>query len=67
VEDQLRQKGREDWLILGDRNSRLFYSAIKAWNSTNNIQHLIDDKGNHITKLEEIKVMAPKCYEALFN
>jgi len=43
-EEQLRQKSRETWLKLGDRNTKFFYSAIKVRQHRNQIKQIINKK-----------------------
>ncbi|XP_020250141.1 uncharacterized protein LOC109827547 [Asparagus officinalis] len=66
-EDEMRQKSRQSWLQQGDRNTQFFYNAIKQRISMNSIRQLIDKDGSPISSIDQIKVMAPKFYEGLFN
>lgn len=40
------QKSRDQWLVLGDRNSKFFHSSIKTGRSRKHITKLKDDDGN---------------------
>ena len=65
-EDQWRQKIRESWMQLGDKNTKFFYSVVKAKNARNHISELISEEGI-ATDLNSIKLVAPLYYEKLFN
>jgi len=65
-EDQRRQKSRESWMHLGDKNTKIFYSVVKVKNARNHISQLIS-KGITTTNLNSIKLSAPLYYEKLFN
>ncbi|XP_020259351.1 uncharacterized protein LOC109835749 [Asparagus officinalis] len=66
-EMELRQKSRQLWLQQGDRNSVFFYNSIKHRISTNSIRYLIDQNGSPTSSVENMKLVAPKFYEELFN
>jgi len=44
-----------------------FYSAVKARQARNQISHLINDKGEVLSKLSIIKDLASSFYEKLFH
>jgi len=52
---------------LGDRNTKFFYSIVKAKQSRNHIYHLITEEGKVVTDMNLIKDLAPTYYENLFN
>ena len=62
-EGMFRQKSRESCLHLGDKNSKFFHSVVKVKTTKNHISSLISDNGTPVTKLEELKVMAPNIIE----
>ena len=66
-EDQWRQKSRESWMQLGDKNTKFFYTVVKAKNARNHISKLISEEGIATTDLNSIKLVAPLYYEKLFN
>jgi len=66
-EDQAKQKSREGWLQLGDRNSHFFYAATKARTSRNSIRHLITETGALMSDTEAIKALATAYYDELYN
>ena len=45
-ENQWRQKSREPWMHLGDRNTKFFYSVVKARQNRYTIYHLIYEDEN---------------------
>ena len=66
-EDQIRQKSRENWLILGDKNTKKFHSASKVRHHRNHIQHVLNGDGELIHDVDTIRSLAPKFYQKLFN
>lgn len=66
-ENQWQQKSRASWLQLDDKNTKFFYSAVKAKQARNQITHLINEEGETISNLSTIKELAPAFYEKLFN
>ena len=62
-----RQKSRESWLHLGDRNSKFFHSIVKVKTARNHISSLISDNGSPISNHQELKDMASEFYKKLFN
>jgi len=52
---------------LETKNTRFFYTAPKVRQSRNHIYQLLSDTGDLISKLDEIKTMAPNYYQNLFN
>jgi len=66
-EDMLRQKSRESWLHLRDKNTKIFHSALKIKTARNHISKLITDSGNPVSDSETLRTLAPAYYEKLFN
>jgi len=66
-EKQMKQKSRESWLQLGDRNTKFFYSVVKTKQAKNHIKHLINEKGEPVTDIFGIRVEPPDFFEKLFN
>ena len=66
-ESQLRQKSREIWLQLGDKNSRFFHASIMARQARNYICHLYISTGRRVSNYEEFRNVAPNYYNKLFN
>jgi len=66
-ESQWRQKSREDWLHLGDKNTRFFYSAARVRQFKNHIAQLICPTGESVSNTASLKAMAPAFYKKLFN
>ena len=57
-EEQIRQKSRENWLALGDKNSSFFHSASKIKQYRNQIRHLLNAKEELIQDMDTIKLLA---------
>jgi len=66
-EDQWKKKSKESWMRLGDKNTKFFYSVVKTKQARNNIYHLLSEEGKKVVNWNQIKVLAPAFYEALFN
>lgn len=66
-ESQFRQKSRENWLKLGDKNSKFLYSSLKCRQAQNNLNHLLKSDGTPMTDIVEIKQQAPIFFENLFT
>jgi len=54
-------------MLLGDRNTKFFYSAVKSRQAKNHIAHLISEEGVAVSDMNVIKGLAPAYYENLFN
>lgn len=68
IEDKiLRQKSRINRLKLGDANTKFFFTATKAIYTKNRIQLLIDESGNSITDMQEIRDEILKFYKMLLG
>ncbi|KAK1327173.1 hypothetical protein QJS10_CPA01g01639 [Acorus calamus] len=63
----LRQKSRQNWLALGDRNSKFFYSSIQSRNSRNSISSLRNKEGVLTYDHAEIKSLIGEYYFNLLN
>ncbi|KAK1321937.1 hypothetical protein QJS10_CPA03g01597 [Acorus calamus] len=63
----LRQKSRQQWLALGDRNSKFFYASIKARSSRNTISCLRLSDGSLCTDPGDIKEAIVSYYTTLLN
>ena len=50
-----------------DKNTKFFYSVVKTKQARNQISHLINDKGEMVTNMIEIKTEAPAFFERRFN
>ncbi|KAK1257696.1 hypothetical protein QJS04_geneDACA016277 [Acorus gramineus] len=66
-ESFLRQKSQQQWLELGDRNSKFFYASIKARSSRNTISCLRALDGSLYTHPDEIKEYIVSYYSRLLN
>ena len=66
-ESQYRQKSRENWLNLGNKNTKFFYASLKTREAHNNLNHLLKPDGTPITDIDEIKIQAPLFFEKLFT
>ncbi|KAK1316673.1 hypothetical protein QJS10_CPA05g01847 [Acorus calamus] len=66
-ESFLRQKSRQHWLALGDRNSKFFYSSIQSRKSRNSISTLKSNDGLLISDHSSIKRHIVEYYTALLN
>ncbi|KAK1300198.1 hypothetical protein QJS10_CPB13g01119 [Acorus calamus] len=66
-ESFLRQKLRQQWLALGDKNSKFFYSSIKVRSSRNSISCLRGTDGMYCTNPDEIKSSIIQYYKNLLN
>lgn len=64
-ENALKQNARIKWLQLGDSNSHYFHQAIKARESTNRIDCLMDDNGHEVTAEDKIQVWLRSSIELL--
>ena len=58
-EDQWKQKSRETWMHLGDKNNKFFYSVVETRQARNHISHLKTEEEKTVTDLDSIKVSAP--------
>jgi len=47
-EEEVRQKSRESWLRLGDRNTKFFYNACKVRIHKNQLNHLFTNDGRGV-------------------
>jgi len=52
-ESQLKQKSREDWSLLGDKNSKFFPAMVKVRTSRNQNTQLINVDGSYLTNLAD--------------
>lgn len=66
-ESQLRQKSRELWLNLGDKNTKFFYSSLKNRYNKNSISHLFDGEGRAATDIIKLRNEAVDFYDKLYN
>jgi len=66
-EESHRQKIREAWLKLGDKEFKFFYAFLKSRQAHNNLNHLLKPDGTSMENIEDIKHQAPLYFERLFN
>ena len=66
-ESHLRQKCRENWLKLRDKNSKFYFASLKNREAHNSLNHLLKSDGLPMTDIEEIKQQAPLFFEDLFT
>ena len=65
--EEVRQKSRQDWLKLGDSNTKFFYAAMRSRQSINSLAHFCDIEGKPMDGLRSIKECAPAFFEDLFT
>lgn len=58
---------RENWLKLGDRNTKFFHTSILLRRRRNKIEALLDDRDQWISDQKQLKEMAECYYSKLFN
>lgn len=61
------QKSKEEWIILGDRNTKFYHSSTIIRRSRNNVDALKDDNGQWVTENEKIKRLAQNYFHSLFQ
>ena len=66
-ESRYRQTSRENWLNLGDRNSKFFHASIKSGQALNNLNHLLKSDIAPMTDIEQIQQQAPLFFQNLFT
>ncbi|KAK1307945.1 hypothetical protein QJS10_CPA09g00579 [Acorus calamus] len=66
-ESFLRQKSRQLWLAEGDRNSKFFYSSIKARIARNTLRKVVFEDGTESSNPNIIKDYAVNYYQRLLN
>lgn len=66
-ESQMRQKSRELWLKLGDKNSKFFYASVKNRYNKNSISHIFDKDGKAATDILKLRDDAANFYYQLYN
>ncbi|XP_019228708.1 PREDICTED: uncharacterized protein LOC109209819 [Nicotiana attenuata] len=62
-----KQKSRIQWLQLGDNNNAYFFASRKGRKAQNQINKLIDSKGNTLTDYQEIKTEVVEFYKNLLG
>ncbi|MQM00259.1 hypothetical protein Taro_032990 [Colocasia esculenta] len=62
-----KQKSKQQWLTLGDSNTKFFYAAIKARRIHNKIKHCKSRDGTILTSEEDICSHALSFYYELLN
>ena len=62
-----RQKSRELWLKLGDRNTKFFHLSTIIRRKRNNIDAIRDEQGAWITETESIRSLFLNSFKNLFN
>ncbi|XP_073015397.1 uncharacterized protein [Primulina eburnea] len=61
------QKSREDWIFLGDRNTKFYHASTTIRKSRNKIEALKTDNGEWITDEEKLKSTIQNYYSTLFQ
>ncbi|KAG7600499.1 Reverse transcriptase zinc-binding domain [Arabidopsis suecica] len=65
-EEFWRQRSRQLWLTLGDKNTGYFHAATKGRKAINNISVLEDDKGQVVYEEDQIVKVISDYYQNLF-
>jgi hypothetical protein len=66
-ESFLKQKPRNQWLQLGDKNNSFFHRSLKVQNARNTINYLWDEHGNKVDDVEQIKEVAVDFYKNMLG
>jgi len=66
-DSQLRQKSRDEWLHLGDKNTKFFHARMKARHARNSLSHLGTATDTCSSDMQQIRAAAPKFIRNLFN
>lgn len=66
-ESYARQKARQNWLSLGNSNTKFFYVAFKSRKTFNCIRKCKLQDGSYSTESEVIKKMAVQFFKDLLN
>lgn len=62
-----RQRAKSFWLTEGDTNSKFFRAAATKRRKVNNINHLLDENGTRIDKVEDMGQMAVEYFKGIFT
>ncbi|XP_026454928.1 uncharacterized protein LOC113356126 [Papaver somniferum] len=63
----LKQKSRNTWLVEGASNTVFFHNNIRIRQGNNTISELVDENGNTITNVDELRDYVVQFYENKFN
>ncbi|KAG7569624.1 Endonuclease/exonuclease/phosphatase superfamily [Arabidopsis thaliana x Arabidopsis arenosa] len=66
-ENYLKQKSKLHWLHVGDKNNKVFYNAISERHSQNFIHEIIDENGNCLKNMEDIKAEGVRFFSHLLS
>jgi len=61
------QKSRQNWLALGDKNTKYFHASTKQRRAKNKILGILDDNGVWVDNEEDIERVAVDYFENLFS
>ena len=67
IETLWRQKSRELWLKLGDRNTKFFHLSTIIRHKRNNIDAIRDEQGAWIMETESIRSLFLNSFKNLFK
>lgn len=62
-----KQRSREDWLNLRDRNTKWFHHHATTRNRMNRIDGLLNDNGVWVSDEREVRVMATSFFYQMFD
>jgi exonuclease III len=67
VDLKWRQRAKEHWLKLGDKNTKFFHSCVKQRRRANTIQGIIDEHGRQVSTPSEIEEAFTSYFRNIFT